>query len=112
MAISENKMQIVIDNYFKSECDINTSIRSAFEKGFRIGVKKASSIQSEQRWIPVSERLPEEYGIYLITKEEVGWNMEACKTIDIAYFETDWHKADKVLAWMPLPEPYRGEGGA
>ena len=47
MAISENKMQIVIDNYFKSECDINTSIRTAFEKGFRIGVKKASSAQPE-----------------------------------------------------------------
>ena len=38
----EAKMQIVIDNYFKSECDVNTSIRKAFEKGFRIGVKKGS----------------------------------------------------------------------
>ena len=46
MTISE-KMQIVIDNYFKSECDINTSIRSAFEKGFRVGVKKASPVQPE-----------------------------------------------------------------
>lgn len=40
MAISENKMQIVIDNYFKSECNVDTSIRGAFEKGFRIGVQK------------------------------------------------------------------------
>ena len=40
MAISEVKTQMVIDNYFKSECDVNTSIRQAFEKGFRIGVKK------------------------------------------------------------------------
>lgn len=38
----EAKMQIVIDNYFKSECDVNTSIRKAFEKGFRIGVQKGS----------------------------------------------------------------------
>ena len=43
MSISEKKMQIVIDNYFKSECDVNTSIRQAFEKGFRIGVKKGLS---------------------------------------------------------------------
>ena len=43
MAISEKKMKIVIDNYFKSECDVNTSIREAFEKGFRIGVNKASA---------------------------------------------------------------------
>ena len=38
----EAKMQIVVDNYFKSECDVNTSIRKAFEKGFRIGVQKGS----------------------------------------------------------------------
>ena len=35
MGISEEKMKIVINNYFKSECDVNTSIREAFEKGFR-----------------------------------------------------------------------------
>ena len=40
MPISEKKMQIVMNNYFKAECDINTSIREAFEKGFRIGVLK------------------------------------------------------------------------
>lgn len=47
MGISEKKMQIVINNYFKQECDVNTSIREAFEKGFRIGVKKGQSAQSE-----------------------------------------------------------------
>lgn len=52
MFISEKKMQIVIDNYFKSECDVNTSIRQAFEKGFRIGVKKGLSTESEPR--PIS----------------------------------------------------------
>jgi len=54
MGISEKKMQIVINNYFKQECDVNTSIREAFEKGFRIGVKKVSSAQPERktgRWI-------------------------------------------------------------
>ena len=40
MAISDEKLKIVINNYFKSECDVNTSIREAFEKGFRIGAKK------------------------------------------------------------------------
>ena len=48
MAISEKKMQIVIDNYFKSECDVNTSIRQAFEKGFRIGVMKGQCSQENQ----------------------------------------------------------------
>lgn len=52
MSISEEKMRIVIDNYFKSECDVNTSIRQAFEKGFRIGVKKGESAQIKTgEWI-------------------------------------------------------------
>ena len=66
------------------------------------------SAQLEPHWIPCSERLPDEYGDYLITKETIGWNMSAYRTIDIAYFDTVWHKADKVLAWMPLPEPWKG----
>lgn len=47
MAISEAKMKIVIDNYFKAECDVNTSIREAFEKGFRIGVMKGMQVKSD-----------------------------------------------------------------
>ena len=42
--ISEEKMKIVINNYFKDECNVNMSIREAFEKGFRIGVKKGESL--------------------------------------------------------------------
>ena len=60
MAISKTKMQMVIDNYFKNECDINTSIRQAFEKGFCIGVKKGVSINRPQgewrgEWMPILE---------------------------------------------------------
>ena len=47
MAISEKKMQIVMNNYFKAECTVNTSIREAFEKGFRIGVQKGYDITKE-----------------------------------------------------------------
>ena len=56
MAISEAKMQMVIANYFKDECDVNTSIRQAFEKGFRIGVKKGASTNR-----PQGRNLSEEY---------------------------------------------------
>ena len=56
MAISETKMQIVIANYFKDECDVNTSIKQAFEKGFRIGVKKGASTDRPQgEWIEVDD---------------------------------------------------------
>lgn len=51
MAISEKKMRIVIDNYFKSLCNVNTSIYEAFEKGFRTGVKKGSVGGLQGQWI-------------------------------------------------------------
>lgn len=61
MVISEKKMQIVIDNYFKSECNVDTSIRDAFGKGFRIGVQKTAN-RPHGEWLEV-EVLPEVYDI-------------------------------------------------
>lgn len=111
MAISENKMQIVIDNYFKSECDINTSIRTAFEKGFRIGVKKASSAQPEQRWIPVTDHLPDEDVPVLVTDDAGGMatvGIDSCGRYEDTG-ERFWYTSQNVTAWMYTVEPYRGE---
>lgn len=55
---SEKKMQIVIDNYFKSECNVDTSIRDAFEKGFRIGVQK-TVYRPKGEWIRVGHDIYE-----------------------------------------------------
>lgn len=55
-------------------------------------------------WIPVSERLPEEDGMYLIST--------CMNCIDTCLFYKDddeylWvDYEDSVIAWMPLPEPY------
>ena len=78
-------------------------------------------------WIPCQERLPEEHiGFYLVTVQKrriTTLNVIGCEDtvydIDIARWDYDrrapqrgyhWCKADKVIAWMPLPEPYREEG--
>ena len=122
MGISEKKMQIVIDNYFKQECDINTSIRGAFEKGFRIGVKKGQSAQPEPHWIPCSERLPENDNEVLITVWDAEDDyVEVYKGFYQGHeWWTQWcHGCSKikdepcgeniVIAWMPLPASYKGE---
>lgn len=68
------------------------------------------ALKAEPQWIPCGVRLPEEFGEYLVTKKAIGWNCEEYTSNDIAYFDNEgFHKADKVLAWMPLPEPYGGE---
>ena len=85
------------------------------------------SAQPEPQWIPCSERLPEEHiGFYLVTIQKrriTALNVVGCDNmvydIDIARWDYDrrvpqcgyhWCKADKVIAWMPLPEPYREDG--
>lgn len=52
-------------------------------------------------WILVSERLPEEDGEYLVTTINGD--------VDIYVFHTWGAKSPKVIAWMPLPEPYKAE---
>lgn len=49
--MSEIKKRIVIDNYFKTECNIDTSIRAAFEKGFELGLEKAPKERKTGKWI-------------------------------------------------------------
>ena len=79
---------------------------------------------AEPKWIPVSERLPDEYGEYLITwttsqskRPFIGISEgEVTSEYDHEHyrFKFEWLLEDyiknyhdvKVIAWMPLPEPY------
>lgn len=77
-------------------------------------VEQLPSAQPEQRWIPCSERLPEHDGeAYLVTDYCESINR---KRIHVSYcymnregFWSDVPIGYKVLAWMPLPEPWIGE---
>ena len=60
------------------------------------------------RWVPVSERLPEDYTRVLITNEYgevicIDWNTWYQKEYK------DARKSYKATAWRPLPEPYESE---
>ncbi len=67
------------------------------------------TVDAEPHWIPVTERLPKEDGSYLVSgkwgsgKESVG---DCDFSVEDGYFQTVWNF--DVLAWMPLPEPYKG----
>ena len=68
------------------------------------------------KWIPVSERLPELNSDVLCYKKTwkgyeifVGKYRDADKMFDHPYFDWKQNGFPTVLAWQPLPEPYKGE---
>ena len=63
-----------------------------------------------QEWIPCSERLPEENTEVLMSLEW-GIDIGECRNGD---WHSEWinHYDDgNVLAWMPLPKPWKGADG-
>lgn len=75
----------------------------------RKDLRELPKVQHGQNWIPVSERLPDEDGFYLVT---VNYGWAAC--VHESYFMqcnsrgVHWDYPD-VTAWMPMPEHYKGE---
>lgn len=72
------------------------------------GIDGLSPVTPQPRWIPVSERLPEKNGNYLVTiKTSDGTANITFQMVD--HFGPGWlheEKPRKVIAWMPLPKPY------
>ena len=77
--------------------------------------------EQEPKWIPVSERLPESAGVYIVTREFTD-GFELADLTDACYFDgtSTWHDDNrtnhgreyvdkKIKAWMPLPEPYESQ---
>lgn len=88
--------------------DIQERLDNAYAHGYTAAESEYRAIleaaQPEQRWIPCSQRLPTKPGRYLATTEDLGSKSK----VETALFDGDdfW---ENVRAWMPLPEPYKGE---
>ena len=67
---------------------------------------------AETRWIPVSEGLPEKSGDYLCTIQSgEHFSIMICIFYSIAkrWIPKCYGNHDNVIAWMPLPDPYKEE---
>lgn len=72
----------------------------------------APAVDVAPRWIPVTERLPEFGDRTLVTIPTISGLYVSLGTYA---YEREWHVKDygfcrKVIAWMPLPAPYKGGG--
>jgi len=71
------------------------------EEAYISGETEAEArFHAQQRWIPCSERLPEEGQEILATTTDNAWG----DVVIIRTYYKEMHKS--VIAWMPLPEPY------
>ena len=75
-------------------------------------IELAVKALEQTRWIPCSERLPEEDGDYLMTTKWIGsYSGDVYIETHVAYYRKkskEWDCVD-IIAWMPLPQPYKAE---
>lgn len=67
----------------------------------------------DSRWIPVTERLPEEYASYYTT---IQYRESKARDVAVLCYDPEdkewleiWGLGCEVVAWMPLPKQYEGE---
>ena len=70
-----------------------------------VAVQLAFNSLYEPHWIPMKERLPKEKGEYLCQEEQGFLYVD---TWDGEYWECAADNFGIVIAWQPLPEPFKG----
>ena len=99
------------DNYDNKDKWYQANGFNLCKVGIEMYVKNLPSVTPKTKWIPVSERLPEERIAVLV------WCPERKNIYCACYEEKQWwifgayfKKVElDVIAWMPLPESYRGD---
>jgi hypothetical protein len=86
-----------------------TGDKADFLCKFWTGLDALPSVTPKAEWIPVSERLPEDY-IHVLCQFYLG-GMGECYLAHGVFHVVDGlvMTCNEVVAWMPLPEPYKEE---
>ena len=78
------------------------------KRSHKRAMEYAIQLDEMPRWIPVSERLPED-GTYLCTLDGELCGIDEPFTGMCGIENGKWYEEGCVIAWMELPEPYRSE---
>lgn len=80
-------------------------------------IEQLPSAQPERQWIPCSEKMPDKCGMYWVCTKG-GYQLQAELTVNMGgRVEEPWivwalpfgFPKTEVVAWMPLPEVWKGE---
>lgn len=98
-----------LKNWIKRECNPYGAPTLDFETSEKI-MDMIDRMDNEDRWIPVTERVPEES-----LNSVLGWDEYRERCVFIQYIRGEFRnlgteQSFNITAWMPLPEPYRGNG--
>ena len=72
--------------------------RQQYEEGYRNAMKQMP------KWIPVSERLPEKYQYVLVTYK----GLDGTRLVVVTNWNPNTWIDSNSVAWMPVPEPFKG----
>lgn len=96
----ENVMEPVVAHHFEM-------LKQQIEE-ILTGVSEFPTIESEPRWIPTSKERPPQHQEIWITSDlgdvELVYGKDGIWLLDEGYYTES-----EIIAWMPLPSPYRPE---
>lgn len=104
----------ILNKYDLNFCDINGNPIPPQDLAEAVYMA-VQALEQEPKWIPVTEKLPEagEYvgdvAKYYLVQNEYG-DMLVARYTHSEYWEQIYQLkpcADEIVAWMPLPEPYK-----
>ena len=86
--------------------------RAVTKEAARLSIQELPFARPEQRWIPVTERLPDIAEVVLGCSRsgEIDTVWRTSFSVPCGKWDTNGLIIpEDVIAWMPLPEPYREE---
>lgn len=93
--VCEDDEEVPISNKDKLLLEVNKAI-----------CNNLKALEQEPSWIPISERLPEEAGVYLVSMNRLGYPQ---REVD-GFVCGRWERfGNDVIAWCKIPEPYKEE---
>ena len=99
-SVNGNRDEGIRNNAYHNAIDIINQVEDEYNNG----------------WIPCSERLPEDEGVYIVTIEDECGSVRYCKVAFFSLYhpkhrwwdvECEYVYFGDVTYWMPLPKPYK-----